>query len=189
MSCVPAPTCKKALAEATELHPQRDRSSDGICASSQHHQQNPSSDHETGEAFDLTHDPAHGVDTYALAERLRQWVVGGIEDRVKYVISNHRIFNPSISPNWRDYHGANPHTEHMHVSVLHSARDDVSSWWQKEEDDMTADEMIKALEAEFKKPQWGAFKPLYLHTTYKAHDGTYRQSGDDLVKKLDADPT
>lgn len=82
------------------------------------------------------------MDCAKLSERLRQWVLGDLEDRVKYIIFNRRIFNPSISPNWRPYSGASPHTEHMHVSILHAARNDTSSWWTKE-DDMTPEQEAK----------------------------------------------
>lgn len=65
-------------------------------------------------AIDITHDPAHGFDSYAFADWLRQ----SRDDRVKYVISNSRIFSATVSPwQWRPYHGANPHDHHVHVSV------------------------------------------------------------------------
>lgn len=142
MTCTPAPSCKAALKQATARWPGRRTSSDGICASAQHHVQNPTSDHETGNAFDLSHDPEHGVDTYALADLMRR----NPDPRVKYVISNGRIWNPSISPNWRAYHGSNKHDHHMHVSIVPGARGDTGDWWGRyfptshaasQEDDMT----------------------------------------------------
>lgn len=139
MGCVPAPACKAALAQATKRWPGRRTSSDGVCASAQHSKQNPTSDHETGNAFDLSHDPEHGVDTYALADMMRR----NPDPRVKYVISNGRIWNPSISPNWRKYTGANKHDHHMHVSIIPGARGDRNDWWDRyfvhaaQEEDMT----------------------------------------------------
>lgn len=127
MACIPAPTCKLALKEAAERWPGRRSTSDGICASPQHSATNPKSDHEVGNAFDLSHDPEHGVDTYMLAELMRRKPDG----RVKYVISNWRIWNPSISPDWRSYAGSNGHTHHMHVSIVPSARDNLASWWDR----------------------------------------------------------
>jgi len=129
MGCTPAPTCKAMLAEATRIAPIRSRASDGICASPQHSGQNPTSDHELGNAADLTHDPARGCDAHTWVEKLRERVLAGTERRVKYIISRRRIFNPAISPAWRNYTGSNPHTKHAHVSILTWARNDVSPWW------------------------------------------------------------
>jgi hypothetical protein len=125
VACTPAPACKAALTQATKRWPERRATSDGICASPKHHEQNPTSDHELGNAFDLSHDPEHGVDTYELADRMRR----DPDPRVKYVISNGRIWNPSISPAWRPYHGENQHTHHMHVSIVLSARGLTGDWW------------------------------------------------------------
>lgn len=158
--CVPAPACKAALAQASRRWPGRRTSSDGICSSLTHQRQSPNSDHDYGLAFDLSHDPAKGVDTYDLAERLRR--VG--DRRIKYVISNSRIWNPSISPNWRSYSGSNPHTQHLHVSVLAKYRDDTSDWWARlfapstepeGEVELTADEREAVLTANhFVKVIW-----------------------------------
>jgi len=45
-------------------------------------------------ALDITHDPAHGLDTWKLAEVLRN----NKDPRIKYVISNGRIFSSAVSP-------------------------------------------------------------------------------------------
>lgn len=140
MACVPAPACKQALAQATLLWPQRSRASDGICSSPTHQQQNPNSDHDIGNAFDLTHDPANGVDCNVLAQHVIK------DSRIRYVIWNRQIFNPSISMAWRTYSGPNPHTKHMHVSIKASVRADTRNWWpipDQEDDDMAwTDEQI-----------------------------------------------
>jgi murein L,D-transpeptidase YcbB/YkuD len=53
------------------------------------------------------------------------------DPRVKYVISNRQIYNPSIARRWRPYNGANPHTLHFHVSVLAEKRHyDNEAVWQ-----------------------------------------------------------
>lgn len=122
----PAGACRAALAEATQLFSARNRASDGILGDAAHcDKPNPTSDHCTGNAFDLTHDPAHGCDAHGLVESLKQ----RRDPRVKYMISNSRIWNPSKSPDWRPYNGPNPHTKHAHVSVHPSARGDLSPWW------------------------------------------------------------
>lgn len=129
--CTPAPACRKALDEASERWPNRSRASDGICPSAAHRRKSPKSDHNSGNAFDLTHDPSHGADCNVLAEYLRQSVLAGQETRVKYIIWNRRIFNPSVSQNWRTYQYSyrNPHTSHMHVSIHAHRREDVNDWW------------------------------------------------------------
>lgn len=121
-----APAARAALSEATLLWPDRSIASDGIIGDEHH---SPLSDHRDpdvdgfAEAFDLTHDPAHGVDCNVLS----LWVMA--DPRVKYIIWNHRIWNPSVSPNWRTYNGTNSHTKHMHVSLTDAARDDIRPWW------------------------------------------------------------
>lgn len=144
MGCTPAPACRAALDQATASWPTRNRSSDGICASPKHTTQNPTSDHERGNAFDLTHDPVGGPDCNDWAEAVK----ASGDPRVKYVIWNHRIWNPSVSPAWRPYSGSNPHTHHMHVSIHASGRDDLRPWpWSTgtvpppiPEDDMFSDQ-------------------------------------------------
>lgn len=123
MGCDPAPTCRAALAEATGRWPGRNRASDGICGDARH--QASVSDHNLGNAFDLTHDPARGVDAHGLVEGMKQ----RRDPRVKYIISNRRIWNPSVSPHWRPYNGSNPHEKHAHVSIKAGARGDTSRWW------------------------------------------------------------
>lgn len=135
MACRPAPACTALLTQATVLWPKRLRASDGICASPRHTQQNPTSDHEFGNAVDLTHDPANGCDAHAVAELIK----ASKDERVRYVISNQRIWNPSISDAWRPYKGSNPHSKHIHVSIYPDARGDVRPWPLtplQEDDDM-----------------------------------------------------
>lgn len=143
--CHPAPTCLEALAEATQLYPKRRRTSDGTCASSTHHKQNPDSDHEPTilvdgkyyeSAFDLSHDPDSGCDAFTMAEQLRV----NRDPRIKYVIAHNQMYS-SYSGNgfkaweWRPYHGVDPHTLHIHVSVLPDHIFDTGPWWATTKDD------------------------------------------------------
>ena len=106
-------------------YPKRNKASDGYIGDAAHASR--SSDHnpwvKDGKmgvvtAGDWTHDPKNGLDTWALAETLRQ----KRDPRIKYVISNRRIFSSATSPwTWRKYTGSNPHSSHMHVSV-HSSK-------------------------------------------------------------------
>ena len=50
------------LRQATALRPMRKKLSDGLLPSAAHQVQNPKSDHNTGLAVDLTHDPKGGID-------------------------------------------------------------------------------------------------------------------------------
>jgi peptidoglycan hydrolase-like protein with peptidoglycan-binding domain len=118
----PAPACRAALNQATERFPLRNRASDGIMCDAAHPS---SSDHCSGNAFDLTDDAGHSCDAHALVEQLKQ----RRDPRVKYIISKRRIWNPSISDAWRDYNGDNPHVKHAHVSILTAAREDTAPWW------------------------------------------------------------
>ena len=120
----PAPACKAALAQATVLWPNRSRLSDGIMGDLRH-QQFPS-DHNDGNAFDLTDDPAHGCDAHALVREL----VARRDPRLKYVISRGQIWSALLAAKgWRRYTGENPHIKHAHVSITWAARGDTSPWW------------------------------------------------------------
>ena len=74
-------------------------------------------------------------DSYAFAEWLRQRVLADPpEVRVKYAISNGRIFSGRGQKRpaglWRPYTGKNKHAHHVHVSVRHGAAlyDDDKPW-------------------------------------------------------------
>lgn len=106
------------LDQVNVLAPTRSQSSDGTIGDAAHQATN--SDHNAVKgvvtALDLTHDPAGGFDSYAFAESLRQ----NRDPRIKYVISNGRIWSSQVSPYvWRTYTGANPHDMHVHVSLLY----------------------------------------------------------------------
>lgn len=120
----PAPACKKALTDATARWPKRNRASDGIMGDAAHAARK--SDHNTGLAFDLTHDPVNGPDCNALAKEVIS------DPRVTYVIWTGRIYKTRVGK-WETYRGVNPHNHHMHVSILESARKKLSPWpWSTE---------------------------------------------------------
>lgn len=121
--------------QVNAARPNRNRIDDGTIGDEAH--QSRTSDHNpwvregklgivTG--LDVTHDPARGVDTYAIAEELRM----NRDPRVKYVISNGRIFSGVNKPLWEwvKYTGANKHDHHVHVSVrpVKALYDDASPW-------------------------------------------------------------
>lgn len=147
-----APSVVRALKQATALWPNRNKGADGTIGDADHAAS--VSDHNPDSkgcvhAFDLTHDPAHGVDTFKLADDLRDRANADAAFRgvIKYVISNRRIYNPSISPAWRTYNGSSPHTDHVHVSIKYTteAENWSGQWWTpgEQEDEVTDDDLKK----------------------------------------------
>lgn len=129
-----APSIKAMFAEANIRWPSRSKASDGTYGDRAHASRR--SDHNPGarglvHAGDLTHDLARGVDCNLLAEHLRQRTNAGKERRVSYIIWRSRIYNPSVSREWRRYDGSNPHDKHMHVSIKSTpdAENDTSPWF------------------------------------------------------------
>ena len=126
----PAKCLIKLRDQIDALAPERDKSSDGLLGDAAHAAR--ASDHNPNAAgvvtaIDISHDPAHGVDTYALAELLRT----RRDHRAKYIISNRRICSATVSPwEWRPYNGTNPHTHHVHISAVADPAlyDDASPW-------------------------------------------------------------
>lgn len=110
--------------------PKRDKNYDGTIGDEAHASR--SSDHNPNSsnvvtAMDITHDPGDGVDAGAIAEALRL----SRDPRIKYVISNARIFSSLVSPwEWRRYTGSNAHRAHVHVSVMGTSKlwDDTKPW-------------------------------------------------------------
>jgi peptidoglycan hydrolase-like protein with peptidoglycan-binding domain len=122
----------KLLEQINLVAPTRNRGSDGWIGDEAHASR--ASDHNPNKAAvvqaqDITHDPAGGCDSYKLAETLRTKK----DPRIKYVISNYRIFSGNAGPSpwlWRKYTGSNPHSMHGNVSVVDDAKlyDDASEW-------------------------------------------------------------
>jgi lysozyme family protein len=115
------PRLAKSLASLRDLvnarWPDRSKLSDGWIGDAAHAAR-PSDHNPNGAgvvtALDITHDPDRGPDTWKLAELLRI----NKDPRIKYVISNGRIFSSVVSPwRWRPYTGANKHAHHVHISV------------------------------------------------------------------------
>ena len=124
--------------------PDRDKSSDGAIGDAAHRHRK--SDHNPDRdgvvrALDITHDPANGVDCRRLAEGLRQ----ARDARVSYVIFDRQIYSTTVSPwEWRAYRGSNPHTRHMHVSVVADrARYDDTRPWHVASEPVPADKQAR----------------------------------------------
>lgn len=113
--------------QANVAFPDRSKISDGWIGDPQHAARK--SEHNPGprgevRALDLTHDPKNGFDSYKFAEHLR----AKADKRILYIISNGRIANPGKP--WRKYTGSNPHSKHVHISVVADPKlyDDASEW-------------------------------------------------------------
>lgn len=114
------------LGQLNARAPNRNKASDGSIGDADH--QNRSSDHNPWygpgivTARDFTHDPGD-LDC--------QWLANTLTDhrdpRIKYIIWNRRIWNPAVG--WRAYTGANPHTSHLHLSVVASPACDSTAAW------------------------------------------------------------
>jgi hypothetical protein len=101
------------IAKVNKAYPARGRASDGTWGDKAH--QARKSDHNTGDAVDITHDPGSGADGDTIAAMALK------DPNVKYVIWNRQIYNTS-KPGWRPYTGSNPHTKHVHVSFKRTTK-------------------------------------------------------------------
>jgi hypothetical protein len=125
----------RLLAQLNALAPHRSKVSDGGIGDANHATRD--SDHNPWyvldsqplvTARDFTNDPAGGLDCQRLADALRR----ARDSRLKYVIWNRRIMSGAGGPSpwvWRSYTGTNPHTKHLHLSVVADQRcRDASPW-------------------------------------------------------------
>jgi GH25 family lysozyme M1 (1,4-beta-N-acetylmuramidase) len=124
-----ANSLNKLLKQLNDRAPNRNKASDGSIGDTAH--SNRTSDHNPWygpgivTARDFTHDPSGGLDCNWLAEQLRT-----VRDpRIKYVIWNHKIFDSRYGWSWAPYYGANPHTKHLHLSVVANSLNDNTADW------------------------------------------------------------
>ena len=129
------PAAIAVLRQATALKPKRKKASDGLLPSAAHVKQNPNSDHNSGFAVDVTHDPAFGIDCAFAYIKLQG------DKRVKYLIFNGKIWSPEKGNH--DYTGPNQHKHHLHISIKETCGNDTSPWfpWLG---DITAVNKVKA---------------------------------------------
>ena len=118
------PAAVALLRQASAIAPKRMKASDGLLPSAAHLKISPNSDHNTGLAVDLTHDPKNGVDCAEIFEKLKE------DERVSYLIFNKKIWSRKHAKSGnRPYSGSNPHTKHLHVSIHPHMADDTSPWF------------------------------------------------------------
>lgn len=118
------------LQQINEQFPNRNKASDGAIGDAAHASRD--SDHNPwyvigGQgivtARDFTHDPDKGLDCHWLANRL----VASRDPRIKYFIWDRHIWTPRKG--WLNYYGANPHTTHLHLSVVAALICDSGAQW------------------------------------------------------------
>ncbi len=118
------PAAISVLRQATALKPLRKKASDGLLPSAAHLKQSPTSDHNTGYAVDLTHDPKNGIDCADIFEKLKD------DKRVKYLIFQGKIWSKEKAKQGnRKYTGSNPHNKHLHISINDAYGNDISPWF------------------------------------------------------------
>lgn len=114
------------LKQLNDRFPGRSKESDGWIGDAAH--QARASDHNPDEygivhARDYTHDPAGGLNCAWLAAQL----VHHRDARIKYIIWDHKIWEPVEG--WYVYTGPNPHTKHLHLSVVRGPIADSTKVW------------------------------------------------------------
>ena len=118
------PAAIAVLRQATAIAPLRMKASDGLLPSQAHIHQNPNSDHNTGLAVDLTHDPKHGIDCLDIFEKLKE------DARVEYLIFKGKIWSKERAGEGdREYTGSNKHNKHLHISIEEDMGKDTSPWF------------------------------------------------------------
>jgi len=118
------PAAIAVLRQATALFPKRNKASDGLLPSAAHVKASPNSDHNTGLAVDLTHDPKNGIDCDVIFDELKK------DERVAYLIFKGKIWSRDRKAEGeRKYSGSNPHNKHLHISIRSSHSNDTSNWF------------------------------------------------------------
>ena len=122
---VASPAAVAVLRQATAIAPKRMKASDGLLPSAAHLKQSPNSDHNTGLAADLTHDPKNGIDCHVIFEALKN------DERVAYLIFDRKIWSRERSEEGnRHYAGSNSHSKHLHISIRSGHANNTSNWFR-----------------------------------------------------------
>lgn len=132
--------------EVNTLAPARDKGADGWIGDAAHRK--VSSDHNPDETGKTPHEDADNVDeVHALdvdatgpwpagkdltwmVETIRGRALRGLEDRLQYIIWQHRIASKDTGWGWHGYTGTDPHTGHAHFSAVYTSAQeaDVRPW-------------------------------------------------------------
>ncbi len=126
-----APAIFALLRDLDARWPGRSKASDGTLPSAAHHATSPGSDHERGDALDVTRDPYRGPSLPDLATALLR------DPRAAYVILDRRIahagaFDGRAPGEWGEYKltavQTDPHVTHLHLSVVRASRGGAGPW-------------------------------------------------------------
>ena len=140
------PAAIAVLRQATALAPKRKKVSDGLLPSKAHIKANPDSDHNTGHAVDLTHDPHNGIDCSKIYEKLKE------DKRVSYLIFSGRIWSKEYGDS--AYEGKNKHVSHLHISIRQEHDKDTSPWFPwLEKAKRTPKDVITVAKSKTSKPK------------------------------------
>lgn len=122
----PAPALLVLRAQLDVRWPERSRVSDGIMGDAAH-QARPS-DHNLGNAIDITRDEANGPNLDAVLHWFLRQMRANPNGRITYVIHRGRIAGAASLYEWKRYRGANPHTSHAHLSIKADMRGVERRW-------------------------------------------------------------
>jgi hypothetical protein len=174
---VASPAALAVLRQATAIAPLRKKASDGLLPSTAHLRLNPNSDHNTGLAVDLTHDPKNGIDCQDIFEKFKD------DDRVEYLIFNKKIWSRKYAKQGnRKYTGSNPHTKHLHVSIREDKANDTSPWfWWIDEPKLVNQVVAGFSTPRRKKPAKVEPTPAHNSPTERKSNGTTKASSANLV--------
>jgi len=140
------PAAIAVLRQATALFPKRKKLSDGLLPSLAHQRTNPNSDHNTGLAVDLTHDPESGIDCAVIFEKLKE------DERVAYLIFQGKIWSRQRRKEGnRKYSGSNPHNKHLHISINSDKSSDTSPWFWWMNQPKIVNQIVATLQPQPKK--------------------------------------
>jgi hypothetical protein len=134
------PAAIAVLRQSTAICPKRNKASDGLLPSAAHIKASPNSDHNTGFAVDLTHDPVNGIDCAVIYLKLKK------DKRVKYLIFKGRIWSKEKGS--KKYTGSNQHEKHLHISIKDECGEDTSPWFPW----LPKAKAINKVRAKFPKP-------------------------------------
>ncbi len=122
----PAPCLVLLQHQLNHRWPLRRRQSDGIMGDPAHRLRR--SDHNDGNALDVTLDQVDGPDLERMVEEFARQMRAFPAGRITYLIFDRRIAGRESNFAFRAYRGKNPHTGHCHISIAADQRSVIRPW-------------------------------------------------------------
>lgn len=130
--------------QINSVAPKRNKASDGTIGDASHSAEGSGSQHNPNAqgvvcAFDITNDPANGMNVQSLADN----IAASKDSRVRYMIFNGQIMVPTDGGwVWKSF-GGDPHRSHLHISVWNDY-DNSADWniGKKEDKKMVEDNKV-----------------------------------------------